>query len=95
MSFITPSAVASIARTVDGVKLEEQAAKVLAPDVEYRLREVVQVRLGAWMRVRGDPRALHGVAFGGDGLHHATPQTRPAGRPEVRPAQQARQADSR
>ncbi|EFJ41475.1 hypothetical protein VOLCADRAFT_68197 [Volvox carteri f. nagariensis] len=42
MSFITPAAVKAIALSVDVTHLTEEAAKALAPDVEYRLREVIQ-----------------------------------------------------
>jgi transcription initiation factor TFIID subunit 6 len=43
MSFIRPAAVKAIALSVDVTHLTEEAAKALAPDVEYRLREVIQV----------------------------------------------------
>ncbi|GLC67259.1 hypothetical protein PLESTF_000534400 [Pleodorina starrii] len=42
MSFIQPAAVKAIALSVDVTHLTEEAAKALAPDVEYRLREVIQ-----------------------------------------------------
>ncbi|GIL54913.1 hypothetical protein Vafri_10610, partial [Volvox africanus] len=42
MSFITPAAVKAIALSVDVTRLTEEAAKALAPDVEYRLREIIQ-----------------------------------------------------
>ncbi|GIL82888.1 hypothetical protein Vretimale_8389 [Volvox reticuliferus] len=42
MSFITPAAVKAIALSVDVTRLTEDAAKALAPDVEYRLREIIQ-----------------------------------------------------
>lgn len=45
MSFVSPESVAVVADSL-GVALGEAAARVLAPDVEYRLREVVQVRRG-------------------------------------------------
>lgn len=45
MSIIHPSAIKAIAHSVDIPRLSDEAAKVLAPDVEYRLREVVQVRM--------------------------------------------------
>ena len=40
---LTPATVKAIAQSVDVTHLSEAAAKALAPDVEYRLREVVQV----------------------------------------------------
>lgn len=43
MSIIQPNSIKAIAHSVDIPKLSEEAAKTLAPDVEYRLREVVQV----------------------------------------------------
>eukprot|EP00775_Hariotina_reticulata_P010004 gene10004-10158_t len=45
MSIIHPSAIKAIAHSVDIPRLSDEAAKVLAPDVEYRLREVVQEAL--------------------------------------------------
>ncbi|GLI67285.1 hypothetical protein VaNZ11_011470 [Volvox africanus] len=42
MSFITPATVKAIALSVDVTRLTEEAAKALAPDVEYRLREIIQ-----------------------------------------------------
>jgi transcription initiation factor TFIID subunit 6 len=45
MSIIHPSAIKAIAHSVDIPRLSDEAAKVLAPDVEYRLREVVQVQV--------------------------------------------------
>ena len=44
MSFITPGAVQAIAHSLDIPQLSDEAAKALAPDVEYKLREVIQVR---------------------------------------------------
>ncbi|KAG2429868.1 hypothetical protein HXX76_010648 [Chlamydomonas incerta] len=41
-NFITPGSVRAIALSVDVTYLTEEAAKALAPDVEYRLREVIQ-----------------------------------------------------
>jgi transcription initiation factor TFIID subunit 6 len=43
MSFIDPSAIQAIAHSVEVPKLSDEAARTLAPDVEYRLREVIQV----------------------------------------------------
>ena len=43
MSIIQPNSIKAIAHSVDIPKLSDEAAKTLAPDVEYRLREVVQV----------------------------------------------------
>eukprot|EP00879_Flechtneria_rotunda_P027105 GHRR01028973.1.p2 GENE.GHRR01028973.1~~GHRR01028973.1.p2 ORF type:complete len:107 (+),score=22.88 GHRR01028973.1:149-469(+) len=45
MSIIHPNAIKAIAHSVDIPKLSDEAAKTLAPDVEYRLREVVQEAL--------------------------------------------------
>ncbi|KAG2496342.1 hypothetical protein HYH03_005572 [Edaphochlamys debaryana] len=42
MSFIQPATVKAIALSVDVTHLTDEAAKALAPDVEYRLREVIQ-----------------------------------------------------
>ncbi|KAG2437107.1 hypothetical protein HYH02_011363 [Chlamydomonas schloesseri] len=41
-NFITPGSIRAIALSVDVTYLTEEAAKALAPDVEYRLREVIQ-----------------------------------------------------
>lgn len=43
MSIIQPNSIKAIAHSVDIPRLSDEAAKTLAPDVEYRLREVVQV----------------------------------------------------
>jgi transcription initiation factor TFIID subunit 6 len=47
MSIIHPNTIKAIAQSVDIPKLSDEAAKTLAPDVEYRLREVVQVPMRA------------------------------------------------
>lgn len=44
MSFLQPSVVQIIADSVGIPSLSEEAAKVLAPDAEYRVRELIQVR---------------------------------------------------
>lgn len=44
-SFIQPGTIKAIAETVDVTGLSDEAAKALAPDVEYRLREVIQASL--------------------------------------------------
>lgn len=46
-SFIQPGTIKAIAETVDVTGLSDEAAKALAPDVEYRLREVIQASLAA------------------------------------------------
>lgn len=43
-SFISPGIIDAIAHSLDIPKLSAEAAKALAPDVEYRLRELIQVR---------------------------------------------------
>ena len=43
--YIKPDTIQAIAHSVDIPKLTPEAAKALAPDVEYRMREVVQVRV--------------------------------------------------
>ena len=45
MSFVEPSTLQVIADSVGIPKLSTDAAKALAPDVEYRIREIVQVGL--------------------------------------------------
>uniref|UniRef100_A0A383V8W2 TATA box binding protein associated factor (TAF) histone-like fold domain-containing protein n=1 Tax=Tetradesmus obliquus TaxID=3088 RepID=A0A383V8W2_TETOB len=45
MSIIHPNTIKAIAQSVDIPKLSDEAAQTLAPDVEYRLREVVQEAL--------------------------------------------------
>lgn len=45
MSIIQPDSIKAIAHSIDLPRLSDEAAKTLAPDVEYRLREVVQVRV--------------------------------------------------
>lgn len=45
MSIIQPDSIKAIAHSIDLPRLSDEAAKTLAPDVEYRLREVVQVSL--------------------------------------------------
>ncbi|GFR44075.1 hypothetical protein Agub_g5235 [Astrephomene gubernaculifera] len=42
MNLIQPAAIKAIALSVDVTHLTDEAAKALAPDVEYRLREVIQ-----------------------------------------------------
>lgn len=44
MSFVQPVTLQVIADSAGITKLSADAAKVLAPDVEYRLREIIQVR---------------------------------------------------
>ncbi|MEW5310601.1 MAG: hypothetical protein WDW38_002384 [Sanguina aurantia] len=41
MSVFTPVSIQAIAQSIN-VKLADEAAKALAPDVEYRLREIIQ-----------------------------------------------------
>lgn len=43
MSFVQASTVLAIAQSLEVGTVSEEAAKALAPDVEYRLRETVQV----------------------------------------------------
>lgn len=43
MSFVQPESLQVIADGVGVPKLSTDAAKALAPDVEYRLREIIQV----------------------------------------------------
>jgi len=43
MSLIEPSFVVGVAEGL-GIKPSEEAVKTLTPDVEYRLREILQVR---------------------------------------------------
>ncbi len=43
MSFIQPSTVHAIAQSLEVGTVSDEAAQALSPDVEYRLREVVQV----------------------------------------------------
>ena len=43
MSLIHAAAITAVAHSVDVPGLTDEAAKTLAPDVEYRLREIVQV----------------------------------------------------
>lgn len=43
MSFVQPSTVHAIAQSFEVGAVSDEAAKALSPDVEYRLREVVQV----------------------------------------------------
>jgi hypothetical protein len=50
--FITPASVQAIAHSLDIPQLSDEAAKALAPDVEYRLREVIQVRPLQWVAAR-------------------------------------------
>jgi transcription initiation factor TFIID subunit 6 len=45
MSFVEPSTLQVIADSVGIPKLSTDAAKALAPDVEYRIREIIQVGL--------------------------------------------------
>ncbi len=44
MSFVQPGSLQVIADSVGVSKLSTDAAKALAPDVEYRLREIIQAR---------------------------------------------------
>jgi len=43
MSFISTSTIDDIAHSLDISKLSHEAAKALAPDAEYRMRELIQV----------------------------------------------------
>ena len=43
MSFVQPANIHVISESL-GLKIKDEAALALAPDVEYRLREIVQVR---------------------------------------------------
>ena len=43
MSFVQAATVLAIAQSLEVGTVSEEAAKALAPDVEYRLRETVQV----------------------------------------------------
>ena len=43
-AFVNPGLVDLIAQSIDITKLSSEAAKALAPDVEYKLRELIQVR---------------------------------------------------
>ena len=42
---IKPDLIAAVAESVGIEKLSPEAARILAPDIEYRLRDVVQVCL--------------------------------------------------
>ena len=43
MSFVQPSSIHAIAQSLEVGAISDEAAKALSPDVEYRLREIVQV----------------------------------------------------
>lgn len=43
MSFVTPETIQAIAHSINIPKLSQEAAKALGPDVEFRLRELIQV----------------------------------------------------
>lgn len=43
MSFVQPSTIRAIAQSLEVGAVSDEAAKALSPDMEYRLREVVQV----------------------------------------------------
>ena len=43
MSFVQPSTVLAVAQSLEVGTVSEDAAKALAPDVDYRLRETIQV----------------------------------------------------
>ena len=45
MSFVQPSTIHAIAQSLEVGAISDEAAKALSPDVEYRLREIVQVHL--------------------------------------------------
>lgn len=40
-----PATIKALAHSLDITNLSDEAAKHLAPDVEYRLREIIQVRV--------------------------------------------------
>lgn len=46
MSFIDPNTIKVIGESINIPHVHDDAATALAPDVEYRLREVIQVRHG-------------------------------------------------
>jgi hypothetical protein len=68
---VSPAIVQAIGHSLDIPNVSEQAAKALAPDVEYKLRELIQVPHKAlaanaiynlqviWRRM---PRSLQGTA---------------------------------
>ena len=62
MSFITPATVQSIANSLDITRISDDAAKALAPDVEYRLREVIQEALKCMRHSRRTVLTAHDVA---------------------------------
>lgn len=43
MSFVQPSTIHAIGQSLEVGTISDEAAKALSPDVEYRLREIVQV----------------------------------------------------
>jgi transcription initiation factor TFIID subunit 6 len=49
-SIITAKQVQAVAHSLDITRLTDEAARLLAPDVEYRLREVIQVSVSAQTR---------------------------------------------
>lgn len=76
-SFINPASIQAIAHSIDVTRLSDDAAGALSPDVDFRLREVIQAgasstcRPGgaiAWMhdeqtkRPRRMPRSLQSTA---------------------------------
>eukprot|EP00955_Chlamydomonas_euryale_P083858 363897-Chlamydomonas_euryale.AAC.13 len=44
-AYITPASIQAIAHSIDIPKLSDDAARALSPDVDYRLREIIQARL--------------------------------------------------
>jgi transcription initiation factor TFIID subunit 6 len=62
MSFIQPAAISAIAHSVDVPRLSDEAAKALAPDVEYRLREIIQVH-SQLETATGSHLAIHAPLF--------------------------------
>lgn len=90
MSFVQPSTVHAIAQSLEVSVVNDEAAKALAPDVEYRLREVVQVSTIA--QGAGEPA---GLSMRLDPLPCQESIMLPAGGTEVHAAFQKENADNR
>jgi hypothetical protein len=81
-SYVDSASIQAIAHSIDVHKLSDDAAKALSPDVDYRLREIIQARSEPSQAAFSPDRLRPGLRFSLD---------RVAGRQEVRPACKAHQ----
>jgi hypothetical protein len=52
---VKPALISAIAESIGIVDLSDDAARTLAPDVEYRVRDILQVRASGALRIATKP----------------------------------------